>query len=337
MLFNLLLSGVPAGQSACAFIARSVLCPALACALAVPAFAADTLPPAADGATVWIRMPQGDVVPFNGAYNYDTTTKNGQSMTYMMPAGNFIAGLVAAAATHGAMANAANESKKRELRDTADKVLLPYADILKNYRLAELLGGALPQMKSPGDKKLIANATDSAPEGAEAVEMTPAFFMTQDQRSLVLENSVLVKQGKNAEPKPVAVRIVSSASVAKDPVAYWKDGDGLKLKEVSARLLSDSLDIALANVHGRLPADSPYKTVRYLEGGAERFERGQPLVLECNQLLMRNLRGGLMSIPVKPGSLAMASASACPDMPIEEKMEAKLETPESPVQPAAGM
>ncbi len=334
MLFNRPLSSVPAWRTACA---RSVLCTVLACAFAVPVFAADTLPSAGDRAIVWIRIPQGDIVPFNGAYNYDTTTKNGQGMTYMVPAGNFIVGLVAAAATHGALANAANESKKRELRDNADKVLLPYADILKDYRFGELLSVVLPQMKSPGKKKLVAYVAEPAPDGADAVEIAPVFFMTQDQRSLVLENSVLVKQGKNPDGKQIAVRVVSPASVAKDMVVYWKGNNGLKLKEVSARLLSDSLDIALANVHDRFPADAPYKTVRYLEGGVERFERGQPLLLECNQLLMRNLRGNLMSIPVDPRSLSMVSASVCPEMPVEKKMEAKLETPETRIPPVTGM
>jgi hypothetical protein len=45
--------------------------------------------------------------------------------------------------------------------------------------------------------------------------------------------------------------------------------------------------------------DAPHRTVRYRLGGEERMERAQVLSERCDRLLIRNLRGWLMSVPVQ--------------------------------------
>ena len=45
-------------------------------------------------------------------------------------------------------------------------------------------------------------------------------------------------------------------------------------------------------------AEAPQRTVRYRQGNAERIERAQVLAERCDRLLLRNLRGWLLSVPV---------------------------------------
>lgn len=41
------------------------------------------------------------------------------------------------------------------------------------------------------------------------------------------------------------------------------------------------------------------KTFRYFQGGEKKFERGNLVKDDCDRLIIRNLRGGLISIPKK--------------------------------------
>jgi hypothetical protein len=49
--------------------------------------------------------------------------------------------------------------------------------------------------------------------------------------------------------------------------------------------------------------------VRYNEGGTERMERAQVVSEQCGQLVLRTLRGNLISVPVKS---AVPGEASCP-------------------------
>ncbi|UUZ52375.1 hypothetical protein LP419_22905 [Massilia sp. H-1] len=65
-------------------------------------------------------------------------------------------------------------------------------------------------------------------------------------------------------------------------------------------MFAQSLDIALADVQATPGTAAPFKTVRFTEGGAERMERAQVLSEKCGQIVLRTLRGNLMSVPRVP-------------------------------------
>jgi hypothetical protein len=42
------------------------------------------------------------------------------------------------------------------------------------------------------------------------------------------------------------------------------------------------------------------RTYRYLQGGVERSERAQQVAGNCSRAVLRNLRGWLLSVPLRP-------------------------------------
>ena len=81
------------------------------------------------------------------------------------------------------------------------------------------------------------------------------------------------------------------------PVDYWSKEEGARLKAESALLLARAMDIALATHADDDLAAKPFKTFRYREGLTERMERGQLVSEGCGRIVMKNLRGILMSVP----------------------------------------
>jgi hypothetical protein len=144
------------------------------------------------------------------------------------------------------------------------------------------------------------------------VETTSMFSMTQDQQAIILDNVISIKKSNAATPYQVAVHVVSPAKNSDDLNTFWNDNQGYKLKEESSLLFAHSLDIALSDQLNIEKNANPFKTIRYVEGGAEKIERGQPISERCHQLLFRNLRGNLMLVPLKDDGEA-GDAGTCAD------------------------
>jgi hypothetical protein len=63
----------------------------------------------------------------------------------------------------------------------------------------------------------------------------------------------------------------------------------------------------------------PFKMVRYPEGGAEKMERTQIINDRCDGMVIRNLRGAFMSVPVKPNTGTAYKSVHCNSSPAESK------------------
>ena len=91
---------------------------------------------------------------------------------------------------------------------------------------------------------------------------------------------------------------VVSAPLTADAETHWTNEEGKNLKETSAALWAHSVDIAIAALVTPVP-ERPARTVRYPEGGGERIERAEVLHETCARMLIRSLRGEVMSVPVR--------------------------------------
>jgi hypothetical protein len=242
-----------------------------------------------------LRLPAEEKVAFNGIVSYDAAGSGAGSMLYPAPG---LAGFMAAIATHGFIANAARDGEKQKLRDKANEVLLPYQPLLANYKHPELMQASLETIAARGDKRVLAAAATAA-EGETVIDSVPAYYMTQDQRALVLENAIAIKAEGGAKPYANVIRVVSPASADKEPAKSWLDAEGAKLKLASTRMFAHSIDIALNDMKSGGAGAAPFKTVRYQEGEVERMERAQVISEDCEQLVIRTLRGNLMSVPRK--------------------------------------
>lgn len=254
-------------------------------ALAAPLQAAD----AAGYTRYGVRGPIAAKVSFNGAINYDKA--GGPTGAMMYPAAG-LAGFIAALATHAVMASAMQDAEKEKLRAVADKVLLPYLPALEGYTHEELLQGSLLAMRSVGEKRVVVGAKAKAESGEALIDSLPMFFMTQDQRALILEHAVVIKRPGKEKPYENMIRIVTKTETA--PIHPET------LRESSIRMYAQSLDLAIDDFKAVGPAsDAGFRTVRYQEGGTERMERAQVVSEQCDQMVLRTLRGAVLVVPRK--------------------------------------
>jgi hypothetical protein len=256
-----------------------------------------------------LRLPQDGRVIYRGVVSFDGAGTGTASMLY--PAPN-AAGLLAAVIAHGFLANSEKKAQKDKLQTTADEVLSPYKVVLDNFNYQELMRRTVEKTSTGANEKL---AEDTSDPGQETViESIPVFLLTQDQKTVILDNAIFIRKPGIAPEAAYRnnIRVVSSAMNGADPAAFWTANDGERIKDESAQLVAESLDIAFHDAAaGKAPDGLSYRTVRYREGTAEKIERAQVLSEKCDRLLIKNLRGELMSVPVLRSSTGTSATDQC--------------------------
>lgn len=252
-----------------------------------------------------LRLPEMENVLYQGVVNHDGAGVGSGSMLYPAPhPAVFLVALVA----HGVINESAKSSQKTKMQENADKVLLPYQTALASYGYKELMQQGLAKLPAGGDKKLLSHSEKSPTDWL--VESTPVFSMTQDQSALIVDNLILVYASgqRDAAAYKKVVRVVSQTRNETDLVGYWSAENGRNLKQESASLFAESLDIGLNDaVDVTKPNNNPHKTFRYLEGRNEKMERGQLISERCDRLVIRTLRDAPMSIPVRRDPAGVAA------------------------------
>lgn len=255
-----------------------------------------------------LQLPEEDKVIYKGVVNHDASGPNGSGMLYPASnAGGFLVGLL----THAIILESIKSRQKTAAQEAADKVLVPFTDIVMTYTYRELMLRAVEKITTPRPIQLTPYSERNQSEWL--IQSVPIFSLTQDQTALVLDNVISISQP--GVPSYVnTIRVVSAANEAPEVVQYWSANQGEKLKAVSAGMVADSLQIALNGATGSLNTDNTaYKTVRYFEGKTEKMERALLLSEQCNRVLIKTLRGWLMSIPVtrtEPAPTLCAGVSA---------------------------
>ncbi len=274
--------------------------------MAAPAMA---LEPAAAQTHDWaVRLPNEIKVEFRGVLSNESTSGNGGAMLYPAP---HIAGFVAALVTHGLLNSVTRKREESALQTAANQVLDPYRGIIGDFRYDELFQLALEQMliqkQKYKDGKVRIAVPGEAPSADWMFITEPVFSMTQDQRALVLDSAVVV-YAPNAPAAPFyqnALRVVSAPIASDDPLVFWSEQKGQNLKTTNAQLVAMALELAAAEVNSVTPKQSDmggknHRTVRYTHGKSEKMERAELLRVSCDRAVMKTLRGGVMSVPLKP-------------------------------------
>lgn len=268
-----------------------------------------SLPERISHETGWtLQLPEDDNVVFKGVADFDASGPSGANMLYPAPnAGGFLVGLI----THAIILESMKGKRKTAAQEAADKVLIPYHDIVQRYTYRELMQRALDKNPLAEPVKLVGYTEKN--ETPRLIQSTPIFSLTQDQTALVLDNVISISQA--GMPAYVnTIRVVSAPAGDAELVPYWTANQGENLKVMTAAMVADSLQIAMKSATGSLHTDNTtYKTMRYFEGKTEKMERALLLSEQCNRLLIKTLRGWLMSIPVsrsEPNPALCAGASA---------------------------
>lgn len=236
-----------------------------------------------------LQLPADGPLPFTGIVNLDEAGMAGGPMMYQAPDA---AGLIAAIVVHGVIVDSARKIQRNKLIAAANEVVTPYRGVLDGFGHPELRQRVHQRLGIAGG------------EGELVVESAPMFALTQDEKALVLDNTIVFR-GAQAGPQGVyqgVVRVVSDPLKGNAPRGEWLANKGEKLKDACARLVADSIEIALIDARtGADPAAAKptQRTVRYSEGGTERMERASVVRQQCGRLIIRNLRGHLMSVPTQ--------------------------------------
>ena len=206
-------------------------------------------------------------------------------------------GLLAAIFTHAAISHSVQSAERKREQDDADRVLAPYSAALATWPAAALWQAAAAT--APSEIKLLASG---APADGPAVETAPVFTLAQDESVLVLDAAVKLTPEPGALPVETVVRVVSSPHSAADARTHWAVDEARQLKATAAAMLAHAVQTALR--HGA-PVNTageplPMRTYRYLQGGVERSERAQQVAGNCSRAVLRNLRGWLLSVPLRP-------------------------------------
>jgi hypothetical protein len=244
-----------------------------------------------------LKLPEDDKVVFSGALDHDGVSVGTNSMMY--PAPN-AAGFIAAVITHGLIVESQKNSQRKTAQESADKVLDPYQSILSTISYRQLARPWIEDLQPGASRKLI-GAAESPGSDEWLIEATPVFLMAQDRRTLSLDVLVSIRESgaKSDAGYQNLIHVISPAVENEDPAAAWAADEGKKLKEVSAWLFSESLNIAMRAAVDGSANDQPFRTIRYLEGTSEKMERAQLISEDCGRLLIKTLRGSLMSVPVR--------------------------------------
>ncbi len=252
------------------------------------------------------RLPKAEKVQVRGAVNFDDAGSGSRAMMYPAPG---VVGLFAAVLTHAVIVNSVRGSEKSRIQVEADKVLVPYEETLSAWSTRDLVRQALEKSTAGGSRAMIEASTA---ESGWVVESAPVFVLTQDQRALILENSIAVF-APGAAAAPVyqnLVRVVSAPQAGEEVAAEWNAEQGKRFKDVGADLLGRSYDLALQDMGRAAVADVPHRTYRFAEGGTERMERAQLVESRCEATVVRTLRGSLLAFPAK-SEVGTASGGEC--------------------------
>jgi len=263
---------------------------ALAALLASAAQASESFQP--DSA--WsLSLPAGEKVAFHGQVNYDKAGQGPGTMLYPAPG---LAGFIMALATHAAVVNGQMKEQRSDIAADADRILVPFRKTLDSFS-----NGELAERAFPAEEGLSLLDSGVRPQSGLLISSAPVFYMTQDQSALIIDNTVSVfRAGSELPLYTNTVRVVSRAVEVENEALFWQKDKGLRLREMSAALFRESVKIV--REHALAPAAKSagaQRTFRYLEGKQDALERAEPVDERCGRALVRNLRGWLMSIPLK--------------------------------------
>jgi hypothetical protein len=243
-----------------------------------------------------LRLPKEEKVSFAALPNDATVAGDSGSMMYSGP---LPVALVEVAA-HAAYESHRQANEKKNKNSLNDVVLAPYQAALSHFTNADLMRRALDGLPTHGTKVLV-QYSEKAGAGW-LIECSPKFFMTQDARALVLQNEIVIHSPDAASPATFknVVEVVGPPrdSVGRDSENTWMIEDGAALTGVSVELLRESVSLALSDIHGDFAGPArAYHTVRYPRGGEEKMERAQTLRQTPRRVVLKTLRGWIMSVP----------------------------------------
>jgi hypothetical protein len=263
------------------------------------------------GSASWCIQPTiQSAIAFHGL---DETEAGREGPDYMMYPGaapglaGALVSLAAGIATHGAIVGGMQAKHAAERAQKADQILAPYRATLDKFTTDRVT------------KELLVLRSDLAvcqhppASGAWLVQLTPAFYLSQSQTSVIAEVVVSAAPteltGKE-RPRATSVRVVSGEIKEREFADQWLADDGTVLAQRAALLVSEALDVAMRwEIHEADTATIPWATYRFAFGDREHMERAQQVAGDCHSSVLRTLRATYVVASMEAPNCVVPSAS----------------------------
>lgn len=190
------------------------------------------------------------------------------------------------------MVQSAQNRKLEKDREQANLALAPVEDDVEALRKMPL------QELSLTDQFIVQPSTGSARTSGFQLETYPIFFVTDNLEGLSLKNVVVLHELGSDLTAPIyqnVVEVVSPVSVNEYTGELADEGE---FKAAVKTLYQKSVLLALQDIKGNLGStESTSRTFRHEVNGLLRLERGVAVKESCDEIVVRNLRGWLISLP----------------------------------------
>lgn len=226
---------------------------------------------------------QNTAVPFRGQLGLEAEAEQQGGMAY--PAAG-VASMLAAVLTHAAIASSMDNYQKSAEQKQADKVLDEFQAAIDRVGYMDLLNHAMTVSEL--------NLTPSpASDSIQPWILTayPAYVISQDKKTVILENMIVLSEHGSAEPlyrkKINVIHNVRSAEggISPDSLALVASEAFAESLRIFHRYIDDEADI------------SPAETFRYKQGDRVRYERGRMVFADEKRVTIMSLRDELLSFP----------------------------------------
>ena len=224
----------------------------------------------------------------------DLKVKDGKpgSMIYLADAG--IEGLIIQILVHGLVANEVKKKKQLQAQQEADRVLAAYDQPIGRNTHHRLVKFALRNYPRD-DLTFSVIGNDTPDEDFIVAETSPSFFMSQDEKTIVLRHRL--KASLSSAPDEVIFENsarTSSSRPYQGTDGWFGDSDAA-FRATTQRLYSVTFKALIRELYGRLNNQaSNEKTYKYYIGDERFYERASQIEETCRSRMIRNLRGHIL-------------------------------------------
>lgn len=258
-----------------------------------------------------IRFDAKQPVTFVGKKSLDTA---GQGAAPMMYPGDTAGLFLVSILTHAAVSGGVQKAKLNKEQEEANKVLEPYNSYIADINEAFLLQHTHLQDIPATTEKLQLLLGDRHQENSRwQVSVVPVFAMTQNQSSFLIYNKLTffdrsltpkerkkIKKVKKGQPDPneKLIVIVSDPVLVDDKADFWLRENAGAFHNAVKNLYVESFNLGIARHFGNLKnLDTKQVTVKYLENGVKKIERGYVISQTCQRTIFESLAGEIKSVP----------------------------------------
>ena len=240
---------------------------------------------------VQIKADLHSPAPFYGMPDLKKADGEPGSMMYWGDAG--IEGLFVQILFHALVANEVKNKEQLKAQEQANQVLMPYSELIDTITHKHLVKFALRNYPRDAVKFSI-DGDDISGGDYIVVETSPAYFMSQDERSIILRHQL--KAFLSSAPDQIIFENLAQTTSSQpyQGIDGWFGDSNENFRATAQRLYSVTFKALIKDLYGRLNEPSKEKTYKYYIGDERFYERASLIEETCMSQTIRNLRGNIM-------------------------------------------